>query len=233
MNHNPPAQIDDARGTLWESLVDSGQCAVAERPAERTLDASIAAAIREEYFAEAGELAMRYGIGVCDVIEHLERAGLARMPRPERALEHIKCAVHAAALAKGVAQAWADLITALGPGFDRACAGRLDPVEGIAFARRFWLDLRASTLESSDRTNTGSRRRRREIRRPRGVRAPDLRTFAATRPMRYWLAERLLGSLETELGRAASAAERLDTVEEVRTLRIPAPMAAGAETRRG
>jgi hypothetical protein len=141
--------------------------------------------------------------------------------------------VHAAALAKGVAQAWADLITALGPGFDRACAGRLDPVEGIAFARRFWLDLRASTLESGDRTNTASRRRRREIRRPRGVRAPDLRTFAATRPMRYWLAERLLGSLETELGRAASAAERLDTVEEVRTLRIPAPMAAGAETRRG
>jgi hypothetical protein len=125
------------------------------------------------------------------------------------------------------------VITALGPGFDRACAGRLDPVEGIAFARRFWLDLRASTLESGDRTNTGSRRRRREIRRPRGVRAPDLRTFAATRPMRYWLAERLLGSLETELGRAASAAERLDTVEEVRTLRIPAPMAAGAETRRG
>jgi hypothetical protein len=237
MNHNHPAQTDDARGTLWESLVDSGQCAVAERPAERTLDASIAAAIREEYFAEAGELAMRYGIGVCDVIEHLERAGLARMPRPERALEHIKCAVHASALAKGVAQAWADLITALGPGFDRACAGRLDPVEGIAFARRFWLDLRASTLESGlesgDRTNTGSRRRRREIRRPRGVRAPDLRTFAATRPMRYWLAERLLGSLETELGRAASAAERLDTVEEVRTLRIPAPMAAGAETRQG
>ena len=95
------------------------------------------------------------------------------------------------------------------------------------------LDLRASTLESADRTNTGARRRRREIRRPRGVRAPDLRTFAATRPMRYWLAERLLGSLETELGRAASAAERLDTVEEVRTLRIPAPMAAGAETRHG
>ena len=47
MNHNHPAQTDDARGTLWESLVDSGQCAVAERPAERTLDATIAAAIRD------------------------------------------------------------------------------------------------------------------------------------------------------------------------------------------
>ena len=34
MNHNHPAQTDDARGTLWESLVDSGQCAVAERAAE-------------------------------------------------------------------------------------------------------------------------------------------------------------------------------------------------------
>jgi hypothetical protein len=216
--------------TLWDALVADGACAVAEPCDPRTLDAAVTAAIRAAYFAEAGELAMRYGIGVQDVIAHLERAGLARMPRPERAAAQIKCAVHATALALGVAQAWADLLTALGPGFDRACAARLVRDDGIAFARRFWLDLRVSTL-GADRPTAGAPRRRREVRRARGVRAPDLKTFAATRPLRYWLAERLLGSLETELGRAASAAERLDTVEEVRTLRIPAPMAAGAETR--
>ncbi|NBX32646.1 MAG: hypothetical protein EBR07_07920, partial [Planctomycetes bacterium] len=131
----------------------------------------------------------------------------------------------------GVAQSWADLQTVLAPGFDRACASRLDPMRGIAFARRFWIDLRVSTLGPTKDARTRSGRSGTTVRRPRGVRAPDLRTFAATRPLRYWLAERLLGSLEVELGRAASASERLDTVEEVRTLRIPAQMAAGAETR--
>lgn len=210
---------NEAQGTLWESLESS--CAVATRD-DSCLPEDVDAALRAAYFAEAGELAMRYGIGACDVIAHLERAGLARAPRPERAVTNIRCAVHAAALAMGIAQAWADLITALGPGFDRACVGRLDRQDGIAFARRFWIDLREATLGEAPRAG----------RRRAGGRLPDLRTFSATRPLRYWLAERLLGSLETELGRAASAAERLDTVQEVRTLRIPAPMAAGAETRR-
>ena len=212
---------DDAQGTLWESIGSS--CATAERGDERVLDAAVVAAIRAAYFSEAGELAMRYGVGVSDVVDHLERAGLARSPRAERAISNIRCAVHATALALGVAQAWADLLTALGPGFDRACIGRLDRQRGIAFARRFWIDLRETTLGTGTRPSA---------RRRTGGRAPDLRNFTATRALRYWLAERLLGSLEAELGRAASAAERLDTVQEVRTLRIPAPMAAGAETRR-
>jgi hypothetical protein len=211
---------DEAQGTLWETLAPAG--AVAER-GDAQLAESVRAALREAYFAEAGELAMRYGIGACDVIAHLERAGLSRAPRPERAVTNIRCAVHATALAMGIAQAWADLLTALGPGFDRACIGRLDRQRGIAFARRFWIDLRETTLGTGTRPSA---------RRRTGGRAPDLRNFTATRALRYWLAERLLGSLEAELGRAASAAERLDTVQEVRTLRIPAPMAAGAETRR-
>jgi hypothetical protein len=211
---------DEAQGTLWETLAPAG--AVAER-GDAQLAESVRAALREAYFAEAGELAMRYGIGACDVIAHLERAGLSRAPRPERAVTNIRCAVHATALAMGIAQAWADLLTALGPGFDRACIGRLDRQRGIAFARRFWIDLRETTLGTGTRPSA---------RRRTGGRAPDLRNFTATRALRYWLAERLLGSLEAELGRAASAAERLDTVQEVRTLRIPAPMAAGAETPR-
>lgn len=220
--------MDEAQGTLWESI-ECTACIEGDAPAAGSLDESVADAIRAAYFAEAGELAVRYGIGVNDLIEHLERAGLARSPRPERAIEHIRCAVHATALCLGVAQAWADLVTALGPGFDRACIGRLQSDDGIAFARRFWVDLRESTI--------GARAARRDprssARRPKGARVPDLRSFSATRPLRYWLAERLIGTLELELGRAASAAERLDTVEEVRTLRIPAQLAAGAETRHG
>lgn len=213
-------ETNESQGTLWESVESA--CAVAPRD-DAVLPGEVADALRSAYFAQAGELAIRYGVGACDVIAHLERAGLARGPRPERAVANIRCAVHGTALALGVAQAWADLLTALGPGFDRACVGRLDRQDGIAFARRFWIDLREATLGQAPRA-AGRRRT--------GGRTPDLRNFSATRPLRHWLAERLLGSLETELGRAASAAERLDTVQEVRTLRIPAPMAAGAETRR-
>lgn len=232
MKVNSLMNSTDATGTLWES---HSLCTIESRRTARVIGESVAAGIRSAYFAESGELAVRYGIGVGDVIEHLENAGLGRMPRPERAIENIKCAVHAAALTRGVAQSWADLQTVLAPGFDRACAARLDAMRGIAFARRFWIDLRVSTLGDEERPAAERRNAaaRPVLRRPRGVRAPDLRTFAATRPLRYWLAERLLGSLEVELGRAASASERLDTVEEVRTLRIPAQMAAGAETRPG
>jgi hypothetical protein len=248
MKANSSMNSTDATGTLWESHSlwgsgdSSGACATATNPrackgtgvGRPLLSESVAAGIRSAYFAESGELAIRYGISIADVIEHLETAGLGRMPRPERAIENMKCAVHATALTRGVAQSWADLQTVLAPGFDRACASRLDPMRGIAFARRFWIDLRVSTLGEEERPAADRRTSARPApRRPRGVRAPDLRTFAATRPLRYWLAERLLGSLEVELGRAASASERLDTVEEVRTLRIPAQMAAGAETRPG
>jgi hypothetical protein len=221
---------DEIQATLWDDIgtascvmdaTHAGTRSQRAEPRAGALDHVIADALRAAYFAEAGELATRYGISSSGVIEHLEGAGLARMPRPERAISHIRCAVHSAALVRGDAQAWADLITALGPAFDRACAARLDKARGIAFARRFWQDARASTLGGSPRPAG----------RPRGVRAPDLRNFAATKPLRHWLAERLLGSLETELGRAASAVERLDAVEEVRTLRIPAHAYASAEAK--
>jgi hypothetical protein len=219
---------NEIQATLWDEIgtascvMDASHAAAhAERdePRAGALNHVIADALRASYFAEAGELATRYGVSSSAVVEHLEAAGLARMPRPERAISHIRCAVHAAALVRGDAQAWADLLTALGPAFDRACAARLDKARGIAFARRFWQDARASTLGTAPRPSG----------RPRGVRAPDLRTFAATKPLRHWLAERLLGSLETELGRAASAAERLDAVQEVRTLRLPAHGYVSAE----
>ncbi|MFM9144017.1 MAG: hypothetical protein ACKORL_01240 [Phycisphaerales bacterium] len=218
----------EIQGTLWDetgtaSCVMDATHAPArterDEPRAGALNHVIADALRAAYFAEAGELATRYSVSSSAVVEHLESAGLARMPRPERAISHIRCAVHAAALVRGDAQAWADLLTALGPAFDRACAARLDKARGIAFARRFWQDARASTLGMTARPSG----------RPRGVRAPDLRTFAATKPLRHWLAERLLGSLETELGRAASAAERLDAVQEVRTLRLPAHGYVSAE----
>jgi hypothetical protein len=219
---------NEIQATLWDEIgtascvMDASHAAAhAERdePRAGALNHVIADALRASYFAEAGELATRYGVSSSAVVEHLEAAGLARMPRPERAISHIRCAVHAAALVRGDAQAWADLLTALGPAFDRACAARLDKARGIAFARRFWQDARASTLGTAPRPSG----------RPRGVRAPDLRTFAATKPLRHWLAERLLGSLETELGRAASAAEGLDAVQEARTLRLPAHGYVSAE----
>lgn len=223
---------NEAAGTLWETIECEAKpraCGAAREPRARATDARIPAlveqALRSAYFSEAGELAVRYRVSVGDLVAHLERAGLGRMPRPERAIDNIRCAVHATALAAGEPQAWTDVMNALAPGFDRACASRLDARRGIAFARRFWVDLQVSTLGDAAPALRLHGARRQETpapRRPRGVRAPDLRTFAAVRPLRYWLAERLLGSLEVEIGRATSEAECLDTEAEARTLRIPA-----------
>ncbi|MFM7798722.1 MAG: hypothetical protein ACKPBA_07030, partial [Planctomycetota bacterium] len=66
--------MDEAQGTLWET-VESTACLACDPHAESALDDAVAAAIRAAYFAEAGELAVRYGIGVGDVVDHLERAG--------------------------------------------------------------------------------------------------------------------------------------------------------------
>lgn len=228
---------DDSNATLWDTLEAHGDARATHArtashaaPAARTpLHPSIAAAVRTAYFCEAGELAVRYGVSADDVIEQLERAGLGRAPRAERCISNIRCAVHAAALVRGEPQAWADLVTALGPAFDRACASRLDRTRGIQFARRFWADLRDSSTDAVLAEAASARPR--AARRPRGVRPPDLRTFPAIRPLRHWLAERLLGSLEVELGRAASCAPHLDTDDGARTLRIPAMRSFGAEAK--
>ena len=191
--------------------------------AEESLAQPLQKLVRSAYFSGGGEVALRYRVSVDDVLEHLLRAGASRMPRPERAADNVRCVIHAAALVRGDAQAWADLLNALAPSFDRACAARLDPVRGIAFARRFWMDLRAT---STDQVVTAAAHAaaQQSASRNHGTRAPDLRQYTGARPMRYWLAERLLGSLELELGRAAHPAPRLDRAAGSRTLRIPRPV---------
>jgi hypothetical protein len=182
--------------TLWDSV-----------EVEETIPQHLNALIRTAYFSRAGDAAVRYRVSVSDVALHLLEAGVSRMPRPERAADNLRCVVHATALVRGDAQAWADIVNQLASSFDRACAARLDHVQGMAFARRFWLDLRACVGPTK---------------RNFGTRAPDLRTYAGARPLRYWLAERLLGTLEHELGRAHHPSHRrLDKALGARTLRIP------------
>lgn len=182
--------------TLWDTV-----------ESDDALPRALSATIRSGYFSNAGAAALRYRVSVTDVLTHLTGAGIRRMPRPERAAENLSCVVHAVALVRGDAQAWADIVNQLASSFDRACAARLDPVRGIAFSRRFWLDLRSNASAAS---------------RNHGTRAPDLRAYAGNRQLRYWLAERLLGSLEFELGRASHVSTpRLDRAAGARTLRMP------------
>lgn len=186
----------DTEQTLWDSI-----------EMDDPIGPALGATIRTAYFSNAGGAAMRYRVSISEVLAHLSRAGIARMPRPERAADNLACVVHATALVRGDAQAWADIVNQLATSFDRACAARLDAKRGIAFSRRFWLDLRSTTTAAT---------------RNQGTRAPDLRAYAGNRPLRYWLAERLLGSLEFELGRATHPApSRLDRGAGARTLRMP------------
>lgn len=189
---------------------------MALRTEEAALPPALAAQVRRQFFCCAGEAA-RYRVGVDEVIEHVSRAGLALGPRPQRAISHLPDVIVAVACARGDAAAWNDLLNAHAWCLDRACAEQMGPSRGLAFARRFWSDLRAATLaRGRDLERDGSRTR--------------LQSYSGTRPIRLWLADRLLGGAALADSGASTMPRRLDSGCGSRTLPLPTADAGGTAT---
>lgn len=185
---------------------------------EATLPAPLATQVRRQFFCSAVEAA-RYRVSVDEVIHHLARAGLALGPRPQRVIAHISDVIVAVACVRGDAAAWNDLLNAHAWCLDRACAEQMGSSTGLAFARRFWSDLRAATH---------SRARGRQLERAQ----TRLQTYTGTRPIRLWLADRLLGGAASVQSGAMSArhARHLDRERGSRTLPLPTADAGGTAT---
>ncbi len=182
-----------------------------------SLPEALAAQVRRQFFCSAAEAA-RHRVGVDEVIEHLARAGLALGPRPQRVTAHLGDVILAVACVRGDAAAWNDLLNAHAWCLDRACAEQMGASSGLAFARRFWSDLRAATL---GRPTTASRERT----------VTRLQAFTGTRPIRLWLADRLLGGAAVAGGATpAPRSHRLDRARESRTLPLPVADAGGTAT---
>jgi len=178
------------------------------------LDPELEVQLRRHCFCMASE-ASRYRVSVDDVIAHLIGAGLSMTPRPQRSLAHVPDVMLAVACVRGDATAWNDLLNAHAWCLDRACAEQLGTSEGLTFARRFWGELRLTT---------------RDLTRALKI-APRLQQYAGVRPIRLWLADRMLGAAAT--GAAASMARSprlLDSAMGSRTLPIPAGHHGGTAT---
>lgn len=178
--------------------------------------------IRRQFFRSGGEAA-RYRVSVDDVLAHLMRAGLPITPRPQRVLAHMADVIQVIACVRGDATAWNDLLNAHAWCLDRACAEQLGMTQGLTFARRFWRRLRSGTRGEECGT----------------LGAPSLRQYSGVRPIRLWLADRMLGAAagtNSATGAGADTRTRrggagtLDSGAALRTLPLPAGHAGGSAT---
>lgn len=142
-------------------------------------------ALRRAYFAQAGDIATRYGVCFDDVIAHMRTA---RAHHPHCALpfvRHIDDLVHAVACVGDIDLAWWDLTEQYERALIRACRQWLDATEAIVFVRRLFSALRRD--EGDVLSMSG---------------------FDGTRTMRHWLGDRIMGRMNTEgPGFALSSAE--------------------------
>jgi hypothetical protein len=137
------------------------------------------------FFRDAAPLAARYRVSGEDVAEHAH--ALAR-PRIERGslLKPVVCVADlavATACCLGRANAWNELWVFAEPSMTRAAFSRLPETLALTWTRRYW-----TQLERISRNGTGG-----------------LALYDGSRPIRLWIVEQLLGTLEEE--RAAGRLE--------------------------
>lgn len=130
------------------------------------------------FFRDAAALAARYRVSGDDVAKHAH--DLAR-PRIERGclLKPVPCVADlavATACCLGRANAWNELWIFAEPSMTRAALGRLPETLALTWTRRYW-----TQLERVSREGTGG-----------------LVKYDGSRPIRLWIVEELLGTLEEE-----------------------------------
>lgn len=130
------------------------------------------------FFRDAAALAARYRVSGEDVAKHAH--DLAR-PRIERGclLKPVPCVADlavATACCLGRANAWNELWIFAEPSMTRAALGRLPETLALTWTRRYW-----TQLERVSREGTGG-----------------LVKYDGSRPIRLWIVEELLGTLEEE-----------------------------------
>ena len=130
--------------------------------------------LRRAYFAQAGDVARRYGVDFDQVIDHVHaaRANHARGAIPN--IRHMDDLVHAVACVADRDLAWWDLAEEHELTLVRMTRQWLEPTDAIVFVRRLLAALRREDDE-----------------------VLSLRSFDGVREMRRWLADRIVGRMNT------------------------------------
>jgi hypothetical protein len=149
----------------------------AARRARAACDASSAVArLRCAYFAIAGDSASRYRVSFDRVVEHLWRARRFNQRFTLSDVVQIDDLVHAVACIDGHPHAWCDLGERYERALVRRCRSTGEQVQTTLFVRRVLADLRRRTVNDQSE------------------RFPSLHSYFGVRPLRLWLADRMIGA---------------------------------------
>lgn len=130
--------------------------------------------LRYAYFAQAGEIAIRYGVVFDRVVEHVRILDERRRQRSAYSIRYVEDLVHAVACTDGVDLAWNDLSEQHERVLLRVCAERYEGSVAIVLVRRFLATLRRESAQPGTRGRW------------------TLRRYDGTQSLRRWLRERLL-----------------------------------------
>lgn len=128
--------------------------------------------LRRAYFAQAGEIAIRYGVLFDRIVDHVRGAEALQPRRMPYSIRYVEDLVHAAACVGGQDLAWRDLIEQHERALVRSCAEDYDPTQAIVLVRRFLAGLRRDSLAG-------------------GCETWSLRRYEGTRSLRRWLRDGL------------------------------------------
>ncbi len=114
--------------------------------------------LRRAYFAQAGELALRYGITFDRVAQHIHRGWNTEPALFVKGIRYAEDLVHAVACVDGVSLAWSDLSDHHERMLMRACRDQLDETEAILVVRRLFVELRRTTSSTTEARTTSLER---------------------------------------------------------------------------
>lgn len=199
-----------------------------------SLDPILDTQIRRQFFSIPVEVA-RYRVSLSEVVDHLVCAGLAITPRPQRALAHLADVMQVVACVRGDATAWNDVLNAHAWCLDRACAEQLGTTQGLTFARRFWRDLKQATIGQATGMTVTAHHAADAAALARRVAtvtaATRLQNYSGVRPLRLWLADRMLGAAANgAVMRGGRSPASLDSDGGSRTLPLPVGQVGGTAT---
>ncbi len=143
------------------------------------------AELRVAYFAQAGEIALRYGVVFERIVRHIREAEAYHAHLRSLPIRYIDDVIHAVACVDGTDLAWRDLNEHHERPLVRTCRQRFDPTESIVLVRRLFATLRR---DSSDGEASHS---------------PTLRSFDGSSSLRRWLRDRIGECLEAPGGFSA------------------------------
>lgn len=131
-------------------------------------------AVRREFFARVGGLALRYGVSPEDVLGVCKRHRPTTALLASRMIAHMEDLTVAAACLARVPLAWTDLIDTSERPLIRGLSDRLEEGEAVVLVRRWLRSLRRNSLGATDDP------------------PPSLAAYPGVKPLRQWLGERLV-----------------------------------------